>query len=254
MKGETKDLVRALGIDRREHVALVGAGGKTTLMFALAEELRSRGSRVLTGTTTKVRQEQAESARQVILTDLDSRWRDTLERAIMKNGLAFIASKPAASGKVQGIAPGLADELFEQSGIDYMVLEADGAKGKLIKAPAQHEPVVPVTATAVIGLIGADALGRPCSREDVFRVEKFMEITGARKYETITPEMVAKLAVHEEGLFKGCPGAAKRVIFINRMDLAGDRKLLQGLTELLRDSYRVVTGSLKKGLYLVYDA
>ena len=54
METLAKDLTTALGLGAKEHVAIVGAGGKTSLMFALAEELRMHGGRIVTGTTTKV--------------------------------------------------------------------------------------------------------------------------------------------------------------------------------------------------------
>ena len=78
MAWQTRELAEALGLGNREHIALVGAGGKTTLMFTLAKELVRKGNTVLTGTTTKVWQEQAENSAQVIITENDSRWKDIL--------------------------------------------------------------------------------------------------------------------------------------------------------------------------------
>ena len=50
----TPSLIEALALGSRELISLVGAGGKTTLMFALAEELRILNRRVVTTTTTKI--------------------------------------------------------------------------------------------------------------------------------------------------------------------------------------------------------
>jgi hypothetical protein len=47
-------LTEALGIEAREMISLVGAGGKTTLMFRLAKELSLSGKRLVTTTTTKI--------------------------------------------------------------------------------------------------------------------------------------------------------------------------------------------------------
>src|SRR4030067_2624843 len=44
----------ALGLREREVISLVGAGGKTTLMFRLARELVLDGKKVVTTTTTKI--------------------------------------------------------------------------------------------------------------------------------------------------------------------------------------------------------
>lgn len=222
-------------------------------MFTLAEELVKKGKTVLIGTTTKVWQKQARNAPQVILTDASPVWMKTLKRAIAAHRSAFIATKPLESGKLQGISHNLADELYRQVCTDYMLVEADGAAGKSIKAPAKHEPVVPLSASVVIAVIGADALGKPCKCDTVFRVERFMEITGSKDCEIITPGLVAKLFVHEAGLFKGTPKGARRIAFINRTDLLTDVDQVKNLVRLLGDECRVIAGSVKEHSYLVYN-
>lgn len=47
-------LKEALGFERGEMISLIGAGGKTTTMFRLAQELRDEGRKVLVTTTTKI--------------------------------------------------------------------------------------------------------------------------------------------------------------------------------------------------------
>ena len=50
----TTSLKQAFNISPKEVISLVGAGGKTTLMFALARELASDKGCVITTTTTKI--------------------------------------------------------------------------------------------------------------------------------------------------------------------------------------------------------
>jgi len=250
---QTRELAEALGLGSREHIALVGAGGKTTLMFTLAKELVRKGNTVLTGTTTKVWQEQAENSAQVIITESDSRWKDILHGTSASSGFAFIARQALASGKLDGIAPELADDLYNELSVDYLLMECDGASGKAIKAPAEHEPVVPRSATMVAAVVGGDVLGKPCTGETVFRLEKFMQVTGAQANEILTANLIARLATHKTGLFKGCPESAKRTLFINRMDLLNDIEPVRELADLLSEKCRMIAGSLKKSLYLVYQ-
>ncbi|HEX7593711.1 MAG TPA: hypothetical protein VF429_06025, partial [Anaerolineae bacterium] len=47
-------LSEAFRVRSKEIVALVGAGGKTTAMFHLADELAAQGKRVVTTTTTRL--------------------------------------------------------------------------------------------------------------------------------------------------------------------------------------------------------
>ena len=54
MNRKTGVLKEAFNIHPGEVISLVGGGGKTTLMFALARELVSQKSLVVTTTTTKI--------------------------------------------------------------------------------------------------------------------------------------------------------------------------------------------------------
>ncbi|MEE9419300.1 MAG: hypothetical protein V3W43_07465, partial [Desulfatiglandaceae bacterium] len=54
MEESISDLADALALEPREHLSFVGGGGKTTLMFSLAHELRQKGKQVITSTTTKI--------------------------------------------------------------------------------------------------------------------------------------------------------------------------------------------------------
>ncbi|MCD4678214.1 MAG: hypothetical protein K8S18_19810, partial [Desulfobacula sp.] len=50
----TNTLIDNLQLNRRGVISLIGAGGKTSLMFCLAKELENSGKTVLTTTTTKI--------------------------------------------------------------------------------------------------------------------------------------------------------------------------------------------------------
>jgi len=244
-----KNLVEALGIRQREHIAFVGAGGKSTLMLALAKELTTKGYRVVTSTTTKVWREQAEKAPYIILTESSPGWMDELKEAIELSRHAFLGEKILPSDKVQGIAPEIANELYEESVSDYLMIEADGAAGKPVKAPAGHEPVIPISTTLVVAVIGLDALGKPCLPETVFRLDDFLRVTGAERGEILTPELVAKLVRHDMGSFKECPEGARKALFLNRADLLEDTKPVEQLLDLVAGPDRIIVGSLKDQSY-----
>src|SRR4030042_6313460 len=56
-------LIESLDLRAKEVISLVGAGGKTTLMFRLAKELLLAGKRVVTTTTTKILEPSSEETR-----------------------------------------------------------------------------------------------------------------------------------------------------------------------------------------------
>jgi len=251
------NLTAALGLEAREHVALVGGGGKTRLLFTLAEELRQKKKRVITSTTTKIWHHEAIHSPQVVFVQTDPAWRDELKEGLGTHGSTFLAQGLLESGKVNGITPSLADELFQGKETDYLIVEADGAAGHPVKAPAEHEPVIPSSVTKVVGMMGLEALGQELGPEIVFRMDLFTNLTGLHEGERLTPSVLSKLFLDPGGLFKGTPVTAKRVAFLNKLELLGEE---QGARELARlilgesggQIERVVTGSIIKGHYKIF--
>ena len=76
-----------------------------------------------------------------------------LKGGLKEKGHVFVADQPLDSGKVKGISPERADALFQGLDVDDVIVEADGAAGRPVKAPATHEPVVPSSATLVIASV-----------------------------------------------------------------------------------------------------
>jgi probable selenium-dependent hydroxylase accessory protein YqeC len=252
----TKDLTTALGLGAKEHVAIVGAGGKTSLMFALAEELRMHGGRVVTGTTTKVWYKEATRFACVIISRSDSAWHEKVREELEKYGHVFVGQGVLESGKLEGIGPALAEKLYHDSVVDYLILEADGAAGLPVKAPASHEPVIPPSVTLVVAMVGLEAVGKDLEPEFVFRLERFKEVTGLVKGEKINSKALGKIFHSPKGLFKGTPVSARRVAFLNKLDLFPDDQEAKDLANLLLSPPnalidRVVIGSIKEKKYVL---
>ena len=104
----------ALGLGSREHVALVGGGGKSSLMFALAAELRHESKRILTTTTTKVWHRQALEAPCTLLLDGTDCSEHALDEKIGKHHHVFLGECLLDNGKIEGISAALADVLFHE--------------------------------------------------------------------------------------------------------------------------------------------
>jgi len=253
-------LEEALAPGGREHIVLVGGGGKTTLLFALANELGGRGRRVITSTTTKIWFREAQRAPQVILVEQNREWRGELNGAVQRHGQAFLGRSLLDSGKVEGIARDLADEIYQdKEGIDYLILEGDGAAGHPVKAPARHEPVIPATATTVIAMLGLEAMWQRAEPEVVFRLNAFEKVTGTKPGHTLTPEALSRVFLDPLGMFKGGPGGARRIVFLNKIDLMNDERGALDLASMLlcggpERIDRVVIGSLLGKRYHVREA
>jgi probable selenium-dependent hydroxylase accessory protein YqeC len=245
-------LKEALGICPKEVVSLVGAGGKTALMFALARELTEKGKAVITSTTTKIFPPSPSETTCVFV----SRDEDELVEFIMNNAgtkecITIGSELLADSRKLNGISPSLVLRLIQQPQVGHIVIEADGASQRPLKAPnPEYEPVIPSCTTMVIPVVGIDALGSKLSEEQVFRSEIASRLTGVRLGEVVTAETIARLILHPAGLATGSPAEARIIPFINKMDLSPDRSAARNLAREIFDAKhpridRVVLGQAR---------
>jgi probable selenium-dependent hydroxylase accessory protein YqeC len=253
---KAKSLIDALGLGAREHISLVGGGGKTTLMFALADELRRKGKRVLASTTTKVWHREALEYETVVLVEDDGDWKNKKAEELKSEGTVFVGKSILDTGKVEGISASLADKIFRDSNVQYIVVEADGSAGHPLKAPAEHEPVISSSVTMVVAMMGLEAMSARLDEATVFRLEQVRSIMGIEAGGILTPSALAKVFLHPAGLFKGAPEGARRVVFLNKADLVEeDLKAVELADILLADSMkkidRVILGSLKEGAYRI---
>ena len=125
---------------------------------------------------------------------------------------------------------------------DYFLVEADGAAGRPVKAPAPHEPVIPLSTTDLIGVIGIDALGLSLQEENVFRSQIFSRLTGLNLGEKVGVEALAFLICHPEGLFKGVPPGCCRHLFINKVEDSNGLKMAEELTfQVLKICHRGIS-------------
>ena len=199
-------------------VCLTGGGGKTTLLYALGEDAAEADNKVLCTTTVKM-------SRHGPMTRLPTAFEDDPAALVLPSGGALFSARRSPPGgapdKVYGYSATEVDALAERGLASWIFVEADGAAGRPIKAPAEHEPVIPTSTAIVIGVIGLSCLSQACTPELVFRTERFTAITGLALGSSITPEAVATLVLHPNGLFKNSPDTSVRLLFCNQSELPG---------------------------------
>lgn len=210
---------QALDIRPREVISLVGGGGKTTIMFALARELTSNGNHVIMTTTTRIIKPLSSETQLLLIETDDEQMIKTLLQNVDKYCNITLASKRFPSGKLIGISPELVDRLSELDQAPYIIVEADGASRKSLKAPNLTEPVIPGSTSLVIPVVGVDAAGRPLTRDYVFRPEIASSLSGTPLGAAISTEAIARLITHPQGIIKGSPVHSRIIPFINKVDL-----------------------------------
>ncbi len=203
-------------------VSLVGAGGKTTLLFRLAAELSIAGGPVLTTTTTKMRLPSREQCPAVILSPSPGEVLSRARELLGESGHLFAASGPAEDpAKLAGFPPEVVGGLWRSGIFRWILVEADGAAQRPLKAPASHEPVVPDVSGWVIGVVGLDAVGKPLDEAWVFRSDQYEALTGLPMGQPVTEATIAASLLHNRGIMKDSPPQATRIAFLNKADCEG---------------------------------
>jgi probable selenium-dependent hydroxylase accessory protein YqeC len=223
-------LAGALAIRGGEVISLVGGGGKTTLLFALGRELSSRRKGVILTTTTKIWEPVPSADFALFLSGQISEIKTWIAQSLETYPCLLIAAGRLASGKLQGIAPSWAEEIISLPAVSAILVEADGAAGRSLKAPREGEPVLPPNTTLLVPVVGIDVLGRLLEEENVFRSEIAARILKKPKGSPVTCEMIAALL---RELIKGKPSTARVIPFLNKMDLPGGLEKGRRLAQIL---------------------
>ncbi len=210
-------LSECLAIAPGENIAVVGCGGKTSVVGCLARENAARG--VLIAPTARI----------------------ALSEAVPLPGVRYLG-RP--EGEKLAAAP--VGEIEVASRAYYLCLmEADGSRGKPLKGWAEHEPVIPPFATMTIGVIPAWGLGLSVNAENVHRPERFTALTGLSAGGAVSAEALARMALGPGGMFQKAVG--RRAILINQDDDPASeeaaRRIASGLCGF---SGLIATGSTRK--------
>jgi probable selenium-dependent hydroxylase accessory protein YqeC len=248
-------LYQALELQPAEVISFCGGGGKTSTIQRLCAELRSINRAVISTVTTRIGSDQTDGIEPVLIgnsTSLSTLDIQHISESINAQGWALVAGTSDVT-KLTGVDPNVVCSL--QSLADYVLVEADGARTMPIKAPAEYEPVVPVCTTLCVVLIGIDAIGRQILPGQVHRPELICKVTGAKSGDVVDPEIIAKLIVHPDGLFKGTPSAARKAVIVNKIvDAIGisHADQLAATLRLLDCDFPVILADTKASVPVLY--
>src|SRR5260370_12665747 len=92
-----------------------------------------------------------------------------------------------------------------QSGASAVIVEADGARHRMIKAPAEHEPVIPTHTNIALLMMSAGAINRPLSAEVPHRPERVASVVDMNLGEILTPLRIARLVTSDQGALNHIP-------------------------------------------------
>ncbi len=207
-------------------IAFVGAGGKTTTIYNLANQLIKKGKSVIVTTTTR------------IYPPLDIEVAMDMEgvQKILQKSKLVVAGIPCEDGKLTCLESEIFNRLVNYA--DYVLIEADGAKKMPIKVPKDNEPVIPEWVDMVVGVVGMDCIGKSI-KTVCFRTQEAVKLLNGETKEIvtenhlITEEDVAQIIGSEKGLKKSVGQKPFKVI-LNKVDNEKNEQASEKIIRILK--------------------
>lgn len=219
---------------RGKFVSFVGAGGKTSSIEYLASWLVARGKSVCITTTTKIYAKEP----------------FTLFPERIRSAPFLRVGKDLCQGKLTGLSYEEVENLGRY--FDFVLVEADGAKGMPLKCPRDGEPLIPPFSDMVIIVAGLDALGFPI-KEKVLRWELFCEKKGVQPDATLVEDRF--LSFFDRDMLLKDVQEGKGLVLLNRYDLLRNRRgaldLAKGICR--RTGMKVLVGTVLFGFFYLIE-
>lgn len=215
------ELWELLGV-RPGLTAVIGSGGKTSLLRVLAQELSKRSTVLLTTTTHILRPDWCPFATTA------AELREGFARSSIVCAGSYTSDNKLTTPDFSGW----------QTAAEFVLVEADGSKRLPAKAHAPWEPVLPPERNRTICVFGASALGRAI-KDAAHRPELYASLAEVDPDSLITPKIASRVLV-KENCFD--------VLFVNQSDtLADPAAELRPFAEAL--SCPVMYGALAEGIW-----
>ena len=210
-------------------ISLVGAGGKTTCAYLLAEELAGQGKKVLVTTTTHMEHPGFLGRNGVI-----DKSPEEIVAALEKSLIVTAGTSGPGGMKMKALPKAVFSAVLPF--FDAVIIEADGSKRHPFKVPAAHEPVIVNETTHIMILAGMPAVGRPL-RDICFRIEEAEKLLLEKGTvgDMLCPDLVLTPGLagillesgYVKPLKKKFPGAAQMIL----LNQTGDRKAVEEMQE-----------------------
>jgi molybdenum cofactor cytidylyltransferase len=200
-------------------VSFIGAGGKTSLLKALALFARSKGMGVLAATTAHVRASEFFGPPFVPML-LGEATPDALDHLRCAGMIPFVHGG-IETEKLRGIPP---EEVRRVGrGFEAVLVESDGGKGMPLKRLRDHEPPLPQGGKVVL-VVGADAAGRPLE-EACFNWEGAVNQGIARPGQVLDAASIRHILYEPRG-YLDVAGNRPMFLAVNKGDIGANAEAL----------------------------
>lgn len=217
-------LSSVLTVVKGDVISIVGAGGKTTTMYRLCHELVVQGLRVVSTTTTAFQRPTARQSPLLLLAENVSDLASAVQETLAAHRHVSVASRARRADKVEGVDCSVVSVLREIA--DVVVIEADGARHARIKAPADHEPVVPEFTTIFLTIAGLHALGHPL-RDVCHRPDRAASLCHQAEESPVTPDTMSRILGSRNGGLKGRPPHGRAWALLTHLTASNEQDAME---------------------------
>lgn len=224
------------GIEKNSVTGITGSGGKTSMMFLLAEELSKKG-RVLVTTSTKIYEPFKKQYEYLFLLNSNEK--------IKGDGKNItVLGSEIKDGKL--ISPKEDDILKIKSEYDYILYEGDGAREKLLKIWNDNEPCIFSFTDNIIGIANIKSINLKISEKNIHRYNMYMNKNNkifAKEY--VDKRGLKNYLIHGK-FFRNFLG--KKILFLNGVENLEEIKIALNFSNDLKN---FMFGSVKnKKIYI----
>ncbi|WP_213818325.1 selenium cofactor biosynthesis protein YqeC [Garciella nitratireducens] len=221
-------------------ISFIGGGGKTTAIFLLAREYDRLGKKILITTTTHFSLNQGNKASQLIIEPEYNKAIYQIKKYEKQHQILCLATKILKDKrKLKGVPQNWIEKIKREEIFDIILVEADGARRKPFKVPAEHEPVLPRQSDKIIAVMGIEALNRPITSQYIHRPERALFLLGKNEEKNdtlLTEEYISKIFFHKQGILKEIDREKEVYILINKVDKEKELKAFQLAYQLRKES------------------
>ena len=232
-KADECELLALLEISSGSVVAVVGCGGKTSLIELIA--MLSIDRKVLVSTTTKTFPMISE-----VVTLCDTLESST--RHEPQTGIQCFGQFNERNGKLEALPENILVDIV--SHYDIVLMEADGSRGLPCKGWRDNEPVVYYYSTHTVGVVTLSALGRAATSDVVHHLPEFLALTGLREGDIITQQVLEDMICLPNGMFKGSVG--QEYLLVNKVENEKEIHITEAFLQTVKSKH---PGRFKRLIY-----
>lgn len=208
-------LSNIIGVRSGDIVAVIGAGGKHSLMSRLGQELEEDGRIVVLTSTTNLHRSGDSKSISTLMLKRCHNWPQQLTDELAQRHRIVLVDREWGPNMYRGINPSQIEQISAAAPEAVILIKADGARKRLLKMPAESEPVFGPQTDRCILVLSLAAIGKPFGPQYVHRLDRF---TQRLTQSDITAQTIVDAIIGPGGYAPRLPHTSHNVLYLSHGD------------------------------------